>query len=182
MSADAPAQATCTSGRARCHAGRPHDPPPRTRYRISAPGGEPTRPSTPLPPPLSCPGPLGPGQQTVCVGAMWRPRVLPDAVPRASAGGFERLLHEREGFGLPLNGQWTCGGKFDGPPEFDFCERTPAGTRVKGGWGGGVGGHRDGGSGPEFELSVGEQARGVQLPGERRRRGSRVRWQGPVEA
>ena len=32
MSADAPAQATCTSGRARCHAGRPHDPPPRTRY------------------------------------------------------------------------------------------------------------------------------------------------------
>ena len=69
------------------------------------------------------------------MGAMWRPRVLPDAVPRASAGGFERLLHEREGFGLPLNGQWTCGGKFDGPPEFDFCEREP-GAQGEGGRGG----------------------------------------------
>ena len=49
-----------------------------------------------------------------------------DAVPGASAAGFERLLHEQEGFRLPSNGQWTCGGKFDGPPEFDFCERTPA--------------------------------------------------------
>ena len=101
-----------------------------TRHRARATGSAPLVASPrahPLPShPPSCPGPLGPGQQTVCMGAMWRPRVLPDAVPRASAGGFERLLHEQEGFGLPSNGQWTCGGKFDGPPEFDFCERTPA--------------------------------------------------------
>ena len=117
MSADAPTQATCTSGRARCHAGRPHDPPPRTRYRISAPGGEPARPPTPL----YCPGPLmGPGRLTVRVGAMWRPRVLPDAVPRASAGGFERLMHEREGFEPRSNERRACGKRAKGPSRIRF--------------------------------------------------------------
>ena len=157
-----------------------------TRHRARATGSAPLVASPrahPFPshPPSPAPGPWAQGSRR-CAWAPCGAHAFCLTRCPASAGGFARLLHEQEGFGLPSNGQWTCGGKFDGPPEFDFCERTPAGTRVKGGWGGGVGGHRDGGSGPEFELSVGEQARGVQLPGERRRRGSRVRWQGPVEA
>ena len=93
---------TGISGRARCHARGPHDTPPRTRCRISAPD----RASMQAPVRLSRPGPLlGPGGQSVCMGALWRPRVLPYAEPGASAGGFERLLHEREGFEPETNGQ-----------------------------------------------------------------------------
>ena len=48
------------------------------------------------------------------MGALWRPRVLPYAEPGASAGGFERLLHEREGFEPETNGQLVCDKAFDG--------------------------------------------------------------------
>ena len=102
---------TGISGRARCHARGPHDTPPRMRCRISAPD----RASMQAPVRLSRPGPLlGPGGQSVCMGALWRPRVLPSAEPRASAGGFERLLHEREGFEPETSGQLVCDKAFDG--------------------------------------------------------------------
>ena len=42
------------------------------------------------------------------MGALWRPHVLPYAEPCASAGGFERLLHEREGFEPETNRQLVC--------------------------------------------------------------------------
>ena len=176
---DAPTQATCTSGRARCHAGEPHDPPPRTRSRVSPPGREPARPPTPL----YCPGPLmGPGRQTVCVGAMWRPRVLPDAVPRASAGGFERLMHEREGFEPRSNERRACGKRAKGPSIIRFWEARARCARGRGQGGGAKSGQGDGGSGRKFEAPAAEHAKRVRIPGERRRRGSKVRWQGPVEA
>ena len=93
MSADAPTQATCTSGRARCHAGGPHEPPPHARARIS----EPLSAAARRPPPLSSPGPLmGPG---VAGGVRWRhvAPTRPSFPGRLRVRGWVRIAPTRAG-------------------------------------------------------------------------------------
>ena len=127
-SASAPLEARGASGRARCFASGPHEPPPHARARISEPFRTAARP----PAPLSSPGPLmGPGGQTERVGAMWRPRVLPSTDACACAGGFESLLRGREGFEPQSNGQCACEHARSGKREiWDF---GPARRAVRGG-------------------------------------------------
>ena len=70
------------------------------------------------------------------VGAMWRSRVRPAAVPRASPGGFEWLLHEREEFEPRSNrgrtGGWRAARRSTGSSEFAFLG-GPRGGCLRGG-------------------------------------------------
>ena len=134
MSADAPAQATCTSGRARCHAGRPHDPPPCTRYRISTPGGEPTHPSTPL----CCPGLLlSPGQGRCAWAPCGAHAFCLTRCPARARAGSNGSCTSGRGSNRGQTSGGPAGNVRRGLREFDFCERAPAGTNQgEGGMGG----------------------------------------------
>ena len=146
MSADAPAQATCTSGRARCHAGGPHDPPPRTRCPVSAPSGEPTRPSTPLPLLSPAPGPWAQGSRRCA----WAPCgahafCLMRCPARARAGSNGSCTSGR-GSNRGRTGGGPAGQRSTGRSEFDFFERAGWSSifhEGRGEGGGGEGGQRD---------------------------------------